>query len=62
MEVHNQQLRAVTTNVLALAIELRKGAIGRVMGMSDVELGLQAIFGNCILFIDDNASPLAVVP
>jgi len=29
-----------------LACELRKGTIERVMGMSDVELGLQALLGS----------------
>ena len=42
----NQQLRDVTADVLALAGELRKGTIERVMGMSDLELGLQALLGN----------------
>ena len=43
MEAQNQQLRAATADVLALAGELRKGTIERIMGMSDVELGLQAL-------------------
>jgi nitrogen-specific signal transduction histidine kinase len=43
MEAQNGQLRAATTDVLALASELRNGTIERVMGMSDVELGLQAL-------------------
>jgi len=42
MEAQNQQLRAATADVLALASELRKGTIERVMNMSDLELGLQA--------------------
>ena len=46
MEAQNQQLRAVTADVLALASELRKGTIERVIGMSDVELGLQALLGS----------------
>ncbi len=46
METQNQQLRAVTADVLALASELRKGTIERVIGMSDVELGLQALLGS----------------
>ena len=41
MEKQNQQLREVTTDVLALAGELRKGTIKRVLGMSDLELGLR---------------------
>lgn len=46
IEARNQQLRAVTADVLALAGELRKDAIERVLGMNDVELGLQALLGN----------------
>ena len=46
MEAQNQQLRAATTDILTLASELRKGTIERVMGMSDVELGLQALLGS----------------
>lgn len=40
MEAQNGHLRAVTADVLALARELRKGTIERVLGMSDTELGL----------------------
>ncbi len=40
MEAQNGQLRATTADVLALASELRKGTIERVINMSDVELGL----------------------
>jgi hypothetical protein len=43
MEKQNQQLRDVTTDVLALAGELRKGTIDRILGMSDLELGLQTL-------------------
>jgi len=46
MEEQNRQLRGVTTEVLALARELRKGTVDRIMGMSDLELGLQALLGN----------------
>ncbi len=46
METQNGHLRAVTADVLALAGELRKGTIERVLGMSDVELGLQALLGS----------------
>ena len=46
MAAQNQQLREVTADVLALAGELRKGTIERVLGMSDVELGLQSLLGN----------------
>jgi hypothetical protein len=46
MEKHNQQLREATANVLTLARELRKGTIERVLGMSDLELGIQVLLGN----------------
>ncbi len=46
MEAQNRQLRDVTMEVLALAGELRKGTIDRIMGMSDLELGLQALLGD----------------
>ena len=45
MDKQNQQLQAITADVLALASELRKGAIERVLGMSDLELGLQYLLG-----------------
>ena len=45
MEQQNRKLRAVTMEVLALAGELRKGSIDRIMEMSDFELGLQALLG-----------------
>ena len=45
MEEQNQQLRGITADVLALASELRKGTIERVLGMSDLELGLQYLLG-----------------
>ena len=45
MDERNQQLRGVTAEVLALASELRKGTIERVLGMSDLELGLQYLLG-----------------
>lgn len=45
MEKQNHQLRAATADVLALARELRKGTIDRVLAMSDLELGLQALLG-----------------
>ncbi len=45
MEEQNRQLRAVTMEVLALAGKLRKRSIDRIMGMSDLELGLQALLG-----------------
>lgn len=46
MDEQNGRLRSVTADVLALAAELRKGTIERVMGMSDVELGLQALLSS----------------
>ena len=46
MATQNQQLRDVTADALALARELRKGTIEQVLGMSDVELGLQSLLGN----------------
>jgi hypothetical protein len=46
MDEQNQKLRGVTADVLALARELRKGTIERVLGMSDLELGLQALLAN----------------
>ncbi len=36
----------MTADVLALAQELRKGTIERVLGMSDIELGLHALLTN----------------
>ena len=46
MAAQNGHLRAVTADVLALASELRKGTIQRVLAMSDVELGLHALLTN----------------
>jgi len=46
METQNGHLRAVTADVLALARELRQGTIERVLGMSDVELGLRTVLGH----------------
>ena len=43
MDTQNQQLREVTKSVLDVANELRKGTIDWVLGMSDLELGLQAL-------------------
>jgi hypothetical protein len=45
MDNQNRQLRAVVADVLALAGELRNGAIERILGMSDLELGLQYLLG-----------------
>lgn len=46
MKEQNKRLRTAITDVLALARELRKGTIERVINMSDVELGLQALLGS----------------
>ncbi len=46
MEEQNRQLRDVTTDVLTLPRGLRQGTINRIMGMSDLELGLQALLGS----------------
>lgn len=43
MEEQNRQLRIVTADVLVLARELRKGTINRIIDMSDLEIGLQAL-------------------
>jgi hypothetical protein len=45
LEEKNRNLRQVTTEVLTLAAELRKGTIDRITAMSDLELGLQALLG-----------------
>ena len=45
MEKQNQQLRGITADVLALASQRRKSTIERVLGMSDLELGLQYLLG-----------------
>jgi len=45
LEEQNRRLRQVTTEVLALAAELRKGTIDRIVAMSDLELGLRALLG-----------------
>src|SRR5271166_5033163 len=47
LEEKNRNLRRVTTEVLTLATELRKGTIDRIMAMSDLELCLQALLGTC---------------
>ena len=46
MEVRNTELRDVTDQVLALGQQLRTGTIDRVLGMSDLELGLRAMRGD----------------
>jgi len=46
IEAQTEKLRTVTANVLALAKELRKGTIERVLGMSDIKLGLHALLTN----------------
>jgi hypothetical protein len=45
MDKQNQQLRALTADVLALVSDLREGTIERVLGMSDLELGLRHLLG-----------------
>jgi hypothetical protein len=45
MDDQNRQLRDITADVLALAGELRNGTIERVLGMSDIELGLRYLLG-----------------
>ena len=45
LDEQNRRLRQVTTDVLVLAAELRKGTTERVMQASDLELGLQALLG-----------------
>ena len=46
IEEQNGHLRTATADVLALARELRKGTIDRIMGVSDLELGLQTLLGS----------------
>lgn len=46
MGEQNRQLRAATEDVLALALVLRTGTIDRIMTMSDVEIGLQALLAS----------------
>ena len=46
MAAQNQALRAVTDQVLALGRELRAGTIDRIVGMSDLELGLRSLLGD----------------
>ena len=43
MEEQNRKLRVVTMEVWTLAGELRKDSIDRIIGMSDLELRLQAL-------------------
>lgn len=43
LETQNRRLRQVTMDVLAMAHELRKGTIDRIMAKSDLEHGLQAL-------------------
>lgn len=45
LEEQNRRLRKVTTDVIAIAQELRNGTIDRVMEMNDLELGLAALLG-----------------
>lgn len=43
MEEQNRQLQGVTADILTLARDLRKGTIDRIIGMSHLDLGLQAL-------------------
>ncbi len=45
IEKENLELRTATADVLALAPELRKGSIDRILEMSDLEIGLQTLLG-----------------
>ncbi len=45
MDNQNQQLQLLTADILVLASELRKGTFQRLLGMSDLELGLQYLLG-----------------
>jgi hypothetical protein len=45
LEKQNHRLREVTIDVLAMAQDLRKGTINRIMAKSDLELGLAALLG-----------------
>jgi hypothetical protein len=45
MDTQNQQLREITKAVLDLVGELRKGTINKVLGMSDLALGVQTLLG-----------------
>jgi hypothetical protein len=43
LEEQIERLRAVLTNILALAEELKQGTLERVLAQSDLELGLEAL-------------------
>jgi len=43
LEGQLERLRAVLTNILELAEELKHGTIERVLAQSDLELGLEAL-------------------
>ena len=43
LETQNSRLREMNTQVLGLAVEIRKGTINRMMEKSDLELGLEAL-------------------
>jgi transposase-like protein len=43
LETQNSRLREMNTQVLGLAVEIRKGSIDRIMEKSDLELGLEAL-------------------
>ncbi len=45
LEEQNRRLRSLTTDVIAIAQELREGTIDRVMAKSDMELGIAVLLG-----------------
>jgi hypothetical protein len=45
LDEQKRRLRQATSEVLTLGAELRKGTVNRIMAMSDLELGLQAMLG-----------------
>ena len=45
IQKENRELRTATADVLALAPELRKDSIDRILEMSDLEIGLQTLLG-----------------
>jgi hypothetical protein len=40
-----KRLKPLVTEILTLSAEIRTGTIDRIMGMSDLELGLKALLG-----------------
>jgi hypothetical protein len=43
LDIQNSRLRQMNAQIFALAAEIRKGTINRVMEKSDLELGLEAL-------------------